>query len=134
MTITSLVENTSTVGLPVEHGLSLYIRLNSGKRILFDMGQGSLFADNAERLGLSIEDIDTVILSHGHYDHGGGLKTFVSINHRAKVHIHRNAFEPHYSLRENGLRYIGWNPRTRYGTATACSKTGNSCSVTTSHR
>lgn len=107
MTVTAIVENTSTVGLPVEHGVSLYVRLDSGRRILFDMGQGTLFAKNAERLGLSIAEVDVAILSHGHYDHGGGLQTFASLNSSAKVYVHRDAFEPHYSLRPNGLKYIG---------------------------
>lgn len=107
MIITSIVENASAVGLPVEHGLSLYVRLNNGQNILFDMGQGRLFADNAERLGLSIAEVDTAIVSHGHYDHGGGLGVFFEKNEKAKVYMHNDAFMPHYSLRDNGLNYIG---------------------------
>lgn len=107
MRITSIIENTSNVGLPVEHGLSLYIQMENGQKILFDMGQRSLFAENAERLGLSIADVDTAIISHGHYDHGGGLRTFLKLNSKATVHIHHDAFLPHYSLRDNGLAYIG---------------------------
>ncbi len=107
MIITSIVENTSAVELPVEHGLSLYIQLDNGERILFDMGQGTLFAENAEKLGLSIEAIDTAIISHGHYDHGGGLSTFLQINKKANVYLNHDAFEPHYSLRDSGLRFIG---------------------------
>ena len=107
MTITSVVENTSAVGLPVEHGLSLYIQLENGRNILFDMGQRRLFAENAEQLGLSIADIDTAIVSHGHYDHGGGLRAFLEINDKAKVYIQKDAFLPHYSLKEYGLKYIG---------------------------
>lgn len=107
MKVTSIVENTSHGTLPVEHGLSLYITKDDGEKVLFDMGQSALFARNAEALGLSIEDVDVAVISHGHYDHGGGLRTFLEQNRRAKVYIHRQAFEPHYSLRETGLRYIG---------------------------
>ena len=107
MRITSIVENTSVVALPVEHGLSLYIQLDNGRNILFDMGQRRLFAENAERLGLAIADIDMAIISHGHYDHGGGLRAFLEINDKAKVYIHNDAFQPHYSLKEEGLKYIG---------------------------
>lgn len=107
MKVTSIIENTSQTGLPVEHGLSLYIEKDDGQKVLFDMGQSALFARNAEILGLSIADVDKAIISHGHYDHGGGLKTFLAENHKAKVFIHRDAFLPHYSLRETGLRYIG---------------------------
>ncbi len=107
MRVTSIVENTSAKGLPVEHGLSLFIEKNDGQRVLFDMGQGSLFAQNAETLGLSVADVDVAVISHGHYDHGGGLSTFLSINDNAKVFVHADAFLPHYSLRETGLAYIG---------------------------
>lgn len=107
MKITSIVENTSSKGFPVEHGLSLFIEKDDGQRLLFDMGQSSLFAKNAKALGLSIADVDVAVVSHGHYDHGGGLSTFLAENYKAKVFIHRDAFLPHYSLRETGLRNIG---------------------------
>lgn len=107
MIIKALVENTSIVGFPIEHGLSLYIKLNDGKQILFDMGQGKLFASNAERMGVDISSIDIAVISHGHYDHGGGLSQFLDLNKRAKVYIHSQAFVPHYSLRDTGMRFIG---------------------------
>lgn len=107
MRITSIIENTSRCGLPVEHGLSLFIEREDGQRVLFDMGQSGLLARNAEALGLDIADVDVAVISHGHYDHGGGLATFLTCNHKAKVYLHRQAFLPHYSLRETGLRYIG---------------------------
>ncbi len=107
MEITSIIENTSSKGLPVEHGLSLYIEKDDGQKVLFDMGQSGLFARNADALSLPIADIDIAVVSHGHYDHGGGLGVFLTENQKAKVYIHKDAFEPHYSLRESGLRYIG---------------------------
>lgn len=107
MIIKALVENTSIVGFPIEHGLSLHIKLNDGKQILFDMGQGKLFASNAERMGVDISSIDIAVISHGHYDHGGGLSQFLDLNKRAKVYIHSQAFVPHYSLRDTGMRFIG---------------------------
>ena len=113
MRITSLVENTSQKGLPVEHGLSLYIETREEKHILFDMGQSALFAENALRLGVKIHDVDAAVISHGHYDHGGGLQPFLSLNEKAKVYIHQKAFDPHYSLRDTGLRYIGLKPELK---------------------
>lgn len=107
MKVTSIIENTSNKGLPVEHGLSLYIEMNEGQKVLFDMGQSSLFARNATALSLSIADIDIAVISHGHYDHGGGLSTFLAENQKAKVYIHKDAFLPHYSLRDTGMKYIG---------------------------
>lgn len=107
MKVISLIENTSNNGLAVEHGLSLYIGKDDGQNVLFDMGQSGLFARNAEAMSLSVRDIDIAVVSHGHYDHGGGLGVFLSENQRARVYIHKDAFLPHYSLRDSGLRYIG---------------------------
>lgn len=107
MKITALVENTSTCGLPSEHGLSLHIQLSDERSILFDMGQGEMFASNASVLGIDLGKVGLAVLSHGHYDHGGGLSTFLRINDLAKIYIQRKAFEPHYSLRPSGLEYIG---------------------------
>jgi 7,8-dihydropterin-6-yl-methyl-4-(beta-D-ribofuranosyl)aminobenzene 5'-phosphate synthase len=48
------------------------------------------------------------VISHGHYDHGGGLKTFLGINNWAKLYLHLKAFEPHYANRLGGVKaYIG---------------------------
>ena len=102
MKITALVENTSSCALPVEHGLSLYIEAN-GRKLLFDTGQSGLFADNAEALGVDLGEVEFAVLSHGHYDHGGGLKRFIELNKTAPVYLSKYAFEPHY----NGERYIG---------------------------
>ena len=113
MKVTSLVENTSRKGLPVEHGVSLYIRLDDGRQVLFDMGQRRLFADNAEKLGIDLTAVDLAVVSHGHYDHGGGLRVFLELNDKAPTYINRYAFEPHYSLRENGLKYIGIDPELK---------------------
>lgn len=107
MKVTSLIENTTSKGLPVEHGVSLYIEKDDGQKILFDMGQSTLFCRNAEALDLSIADVDVAVVSHGHYDHGGGLRAFLNENSKAKVYIHQEAFLPYYSMRETRLVYIG---------------------------
>jgi len=107
MIITSLIENTSVKGFPTEHGLSLHIQLRDGQQMLFDMGQSDLFWKNATRLGLDLKDVDVAVVSHGHYDHGGGLEVFLRNNAKAAVYVHKDAFLPHYSLREDGLAYIG---------------------------
>ena len=102
MKITVLTENTTCKNLPVEHGLSLYIETN-GHTVLFDTGQTPLFAENAKTLGVDLSRVDIAVLSHGHYDHGGGLAAFLDINRKAPVYLDRHAFEEHY----NGERYIG---------------------------
>lgn len=107
MEIVSLVENTSRCGLAVEHGLSLFIRLDDGRSVLFDMGQGRLFYDNAVSLGVDLSQVGVAVLSHGHYDHGGGLGVFLEQNLSAKVYVNHYAFEPHFSLRDGELKNIG---------------------------
>lgn len=103
MKITVLTENTSKSGLSSEHGLSLYIRTDN-HNILFDAGQTGLFAENAEALGIDLAKVDIAVLSHGHYDHGGGLKRFLQLNKTALVYMSEYAFEPHYRGEE---KYIG---------------------------
>ena len=104
MKITALVENTScSPVIGYEHGLSLYIETEKHK-MLFDMGQSGIFAENAEKLGIDLSKADIAVLSHGHYDHGGGLTRFMEINDTAPIYLSRYAFEPHYNGTE---KYIG---------------------------
>lgn len=106
MKITTLIENTTLrPDLAAEHGLSLYIETDT-HHILFDSGQSGAFADNAEKLGIDLNRVDLCILSHGHYDHGGGLKRFLEINDHAPVYVNRNAFGEYFS----SGKYIGLNP------------------------
>lgn len=108
MIIKTLVDNNSiSENFKSEHGLSVYIE-TKGLKILFDTGASPLFLENANKLGVDISGIDILIISHGHYDHGGGIQTFLSKNQKAKVYIHLLAFEEYYSLRQNdNLEYIG---------------------------
>lgn len=106
MKITVLTENTSESGLSAEHGLSLFVETN-GVKFLFDSGQSSRFYENAVRLGIDISDADMMILSHGHYDHGGGIQTFLSVNKNAPVYMNRHAFGKYYNRTE---KYIGLAP------------------------
>lgn len=103
MRITCLLENTAArPEIVPEHGLSLHIRLGD-RRILFDMGQTEAFAENAARLGVELAAVDTAILSHGHYDHGGGMERFLRENTWAKVYHSDRAFGSHW----HGEKYIG---------------------------
>ena len=108
MRIVSLVENTAKrEGVTPEHGLSLYIETGAHK-LLFDMGQSVLFAKNAEELGVDLSAVELAILSHGHYDHGGGLSRFLKINDRAPIYVSEHAFGDYY----NGTqKYIGLDKR-----------------------
>ena len=107
MRIISLIENTSLNDeMETEHGLSLYIEFKNHK-ILFDMGQSDMFSRNAKKLGVDLSEVDIAILSHGHYDHGGGLEEFLKINHKAYVYVSKYAFDTYYNGTE---KYIGLNP------------------------
>ncbi len=109
MRITVLSENTSRCGFPAEHGLSLYVE-TLRHRFLFDTGQSGLFSENAGRLGIDLKTVDFVVLSHGHYDHGGGIRQFLELNDHAPVYMNPYAFEPHYNGTE---KYIGLDPRLK---------------------
>jgi len=106
MKVLSLLENTSIrTDIECRHGLSLYIEAGRHK-ILFDVGPDDAFLKNAQKLGVDIADVDTLVLSHGHYDHGGGLSTFLEVNSKAPVYIRESALLPYWSLND---RYIGIN-------------------------
>ena len=103
MKLTALVENTSTQPeLISEHALSLYIECN-GYKILFDMGASDAFVRNAKVLGIDLNAVDFAVLSHGHYDHGGGLAAFLEVNDHAPVYVSRYAFELHFNKIGNNI-------------------------------
>ena len=107
MKITVLLENTRcSETLLCEHGLSLYIETGE-KRILFDTGKTDAFARNADTLGIDLDGVDFCILSHGHYDHGGGLGCFLRRNGHAPVYLRREALGGQYNA---AGKYIGLDP------------------------
>ena len=83
-----------------EHGLSVYIEIGDIK-ILFDLGASDLYQQNAKRMKVDLEKVDTVVISHGHYDHTGGIPSFCELNKKAKIYIHEKAFVTTYGM-ENG--------------------------------
>ncbi|RJO64428.1 MAG: MBL fold metallo-hydrolase [Myxococcales bacterium] len=123
MKITVLVENSpgAKIELEPEFGLSLLIETGE-RRILLDTGASGRFAINAEKMGLDLETVDWLVLSHGHYDHGGGLEAFFLRNQKAKAIFRRGAERPFFGslmpsmpdwLHRAGLltRYIGLDAR-----------------------
>jgi 7,8-dihydropterin-6-yl-methyl-4-(beta-D-ribofuranosyl)aminobenzene 5'-phosphate synthase len=110
MRITVLVENTrleNRQDLSAEHGLSLHV-YRDDKQILFDTGATEAFSENAEKLGVNIQQVDMVVISHHHYDHGGGLAHFLEANQRAKIYL-RQCDEREYYFRALGIinKYVG---------------------------
>ena len=108
MRIINLAENTEgAAGCGFEHGLCFYIETEHHK-LLMDTGQSDLFIKNAEKLGVDLTKVDTVVLSHGHYDHGGGILPFAEINPDAKIYVQASAFGEYYSIDSKGQpHYIG---------------------------
>lgn len=91
MIITTLVENTQhnhDTDLRPEPGLSLHVSF-AGMQILFDKGISEAFSCNASRLGVDLGAVQTAVLSHHHFDHGGGLPRFIELNSDAKVHLRK---------------------------------------------
>ncbi|MDR0273366.1 MAG: MBL fold metallo-hydrolase [Clostridiales bacterium] len=107
MNITALVENTTNDdALKTKHGLSIYIETAKHK-ILFDVGPNDAFIYNAKQLGIDLAEIDIFVLSHGHSDHGGALSDFLRVNDKAKIYIHKKAFEPYFIEILFAKKYIG---------------------------
>lgn len=111
MKLVTLLENTTCdAALHCAHGLSLYLETPRHK-LLFDMGPNADFWENAERLGVDLTQVDVAVLSHGHYDHGGGLRTFLEGNGRADVFVQQEAFGEYYAVTPGEApRYIGLAP------------------------
>lgn len=102
-----LMEDTcGNIQCEYEHGLSVYVE-TSAHKVLMDTGASEKTLDNAEKLGIDLAEVDTVVLSHGHYDHSGGIPAFREINQKAPIYMQRAALGDYY----HGERYIGIDKR-----------------------
>ena len=107
--ITTLCENNIGHGsqnLIGEHGLSFHVEAGD-RRILFDTGQNLGLANNAEVLGVDLSRVDTVVLSHGHYDHSSGLKSLLACNAGFTLHAHPDVFGAKQRKAGDKYKYIG---------------------------
>ena len=108
--ITTLVDNTAPImsgrKLIGEHGLAFLIETQDQK-ILFDTGQYMALENNARVLGADLSEVDTVVLSHGHYDHTGGLKHLLECNSCFSLYAHPHVFEQKLIKRNDRYREIG---------------------------
>lgn len=96
LTVTVLVDNyVAAPDLLGEHGLAMLVEAG-GRRILFDTGAGRALAENARTLGINLDRLDAVVLSHGHYDHTAGLAALPAESPPARIFLHPAALEPKY--------------------------------------
>ncbi len=102
MKITVLTDNHAGSGFLAEHGLSFLVESN-GEKILFDTGATDVFMQNARRLNINIDKVKTIVLSHGHWDHGNGL---VYLKNK-KLITHPNTFIKRY--RKSNNKKLGLN-------------------------
>ncbi|HOA73712.1 MAG TPA: MBL fold metallo-hydrolase [Phycisphaerae bacterium] len=102
LAITVLAENRTTRrGLIAEHGLALWIEAGS-RCILFDTGQGLALAHNPKLMGIDLTAAADVVLSHGHYDHAGGLDTVLARVPHIRLYAHPEAFRERYERQPDG--------------------------------
>jgi len=105
--ITVLIENSvaRTMDIVGEHGLGLWVE-TPGHRFLYDTGQTGALVRNAQVLGVPLKEADAVVLSHGHYDHTGGLREVLkAIGRPVPVYAHPDLFSPHRV--SDPERYVG---------------------------
>jgi 7,8-dihydropterin-6-yl-methyl-4-(beta-D-ribofuranosyl)aminobenzene 5'-phosphate synthase len=115
MRIVNLVENEiGKTKCEAAHGLSFYVESENHK-LLFDTSPSDLLLQNAKMLGVDLTKVDTVILSHGHYDHSGGMMAFCAVNHDARIYMQRLSLGEYYAFDgvDKGFRYIGTDKRIR---------------------
>lgn len=107
MKIINLVEDTAGKNsCEYEHGLSFYIETKKHK-LLVDSGSTDMFIRNARRLHVDLKQVDTLILSHGHYDHSGGILPFTELNEKAVIYAQSTVNREYYNLSDNKEKYIG---------------------------
>lgn len=115
MKIINLIENTEgTAGCAFAHGLSFYVETEHHK-LLMDLGPSEETIRNADHLGIDLKKVDTVILSHGHYDHSGGILPFWQRNQSAVIYMQRTAILAYFSVDDSNpddivYKYIGNDP------------------------
>lgn len=102
--ITTIIENSSSAeNLAAEHGLSIFIE-NEDFQVLYDTGASPRFLKNAKGMGIDLTGVDALVLSHGHYDHTGGVISYLTEREKPqKIYLGKNFFEERYAEKKEGL-------------------------------
>ena len=103
--LTILVDNNAQEGLAAEHGFSLWVE-SDNKTILFDTGNKNAFTENVNLLGKDVSRVTDLVISHGHYDHTGGVEMVLQKAKGAEVFLHQGAFLPRYVKDADSARAI----------------------------
>lgn len=113
MNITIVVDNLASGKLLGEHGLCMLIECKN-RRILFDSGQGFVLNHNLSVLNINPADITDFVLSHGHYDHTGGIANLAqNPKFRPNIYLHPAALSAKFASDPKGARYIGISEESR---------------------
>lgn len=110
MKVVNLIEDTEGVtGCAFEHGLSFYMETVKHK-ILLDFGASAKTVENAKKLGIDLSKVDIGILSHGHYDHSGGILPLLQLNPNVIIYMQESAGNSYYHIKKDSKKYIGIAP------------------------
>jgi 7,8-dihydropterin-6-yl-methyl-4-(beta-D-ribofuranosyl)aminobenzene 5'-phosphate synthase len=104
--ITTLSENTATIGCLAEWGLSMLVSTEDS-HILLDTGTTITATHNADMLCVDLSKVDTIVLSHGHFDHTGGLREVLRRTGEVEVICHPDIWAPKYARVDDREFYVG---------------------------
>lgn len=107
VSLSVLVDNTESPGFGAEWGYSLAIHNRNGNLWIWDVGQSDLFAQNASALGIDLSQARGMALSHGHYDHGGGIQALLEAGFTGTFYAHPGAVRQRYAVRDGKAEAIG---------------------------
>lgn len=106
MKCTILMNNKSLEGFHSEHGLSFYIEVE-GQTILLDAGSSGKFIENAKKLSISMDNLDYAVISHGHFDHSDGFRSFFEENKTTPVYLRETATDSYFSFSSGSPKFVG---------------------------
>lgn len=93
-----VIDNLANEGFSAQHGLSLLLTFPSGEKLLFDTGSGGILLENLAKSGVAAEEISSLVISHGHYDHTGGLNEFLSAAPDAEIYYGKGMEKRRFSI------------------------------------